>query len=156
VEPERQALPLTSNGEAMARKVGVMLHAVQFDLVLVSPLRRARQTCELAGFAARARVTADLAEWHYGEYEGLTTPEIRQRRPDWSLWRDGCPEGETAQQVARRVDRVLNEARAAGGNSLLFAHGHVLRVLTARWLALHGRDGMLFALSTGTASVLGY
>ena len=152
----RSDIPLTANGRVMAVHVGNALRSLQFALVLVSPLQRARQTCELAGLGAQASTRADLEEWNYGDYEGLTTQEIRARRPDWSLWRDGCPGGETASQVQLRVDRVIREARAVQGDVALFAHGHILRVLTARWLDLEPAAGRLFVLSTGTVSTLSY
>ena len=121
-----------------------------------SPLRRAVQTCELAGLGAKAQIRDHLREWDYGDYEGLTTPEIQRRRPGWSLWRDGCPNGETAADVAARADRVIAEVRGADGNAIAFGHGHMLRVLAARWLGLPPEDGALFALATGTLSRLGY
>ena len=149
-------LPLTARGEEMARRVGQALAGRHFSLILVSPLLRARQTCDLAGFGAQALVTPDLAEWTYGAYEGLTTAEIHTHRPGWSLWQDGCPEGEDAGAVGRRADRVIERIRATGGNVLLFAHGHVLRVLAARWLGLPAPDGKLLALETGSLGALGY
>jgi probable phosphoglycerate mutase len=152
----RTDLPLTEEGRRMATMVGAALRKRTFVLVLVSPLRRARETCALAGFGDQAQVRDDLHEWDYGDYEGLTTPQIREQRPAWSLWTDGCPHGETAAQVGARVDRIIAEVRAADGSVALFAHGHVLRVLTARWLDLPPADGRLFALSTGTISTLGY
>jgi len=124
--------------------------------VLTSPLRRAAETCALVGFGAEAVTDPDLREWDYGDYEGRTTADIRAERPDWSLWRDGGPGGEQADDVRRRVERVLARARAAPGDVLLVAHGHVLRVLTARWLGLRARDGALFALDPGTLGVLGW
>jgi probable phosphoglycerate mutase len=127
-----------------------------FAVVLSSPLRRARETCEIAGFASRAELDDDLREWGYGEYEGLTTPEIRERDPDWSLWRDGCPGGEQPSEVAARADRVLARLAAAGGDALVFAHGHVLRVLAARWLSLEAALGARLALGAGAISVLGH
>ena len=152
----RTDIPLTDNGRRIARLVGEALRTYHFALVLVSPLQRALETCRLAGFGDVAQVRPDLMEWDYGDYEGLTTPQIRAERPGWSLWKDGCPNGETAQQVGQRVDRVIAEVRAAGGDVALFAHGHVLRVLTARWLELPPMDGRLFALATATISTLGY
>jgi probable phosphoglycerate mutase len=149
-------LALTENGRRMAMLLGAALHDRHFALVLVSPLRRARDTCRLAGFGDQAQIRPDLMEWEYGDYEGLTTPQIREQRPGWSLWTDGCPGGETAEQVGARVDLVIAEARGARGDVALFAHGHVLRVLTARWLDLPPEQGRLFALGTGTISALGY
>jgi broad specificity phosphatase PhoE len=124
--------------------------------VLSSPLQRALETGRLAGLGDQVEVTDDLLEWDYGEYEGTTTAEIRDRRSDWYLWRDGCPGGETAADVGRRVDRVIEAIDGVEGAVGLFAHGHVLRVLTARWLRLEPEAGALFKLDTGTLSVLGY
>ena len=129
---------------------------VTFALVLTSPLGRAADTCRLAGLAGVAEHDDDLLEWDYGEYEGRRTVDIRVDRPGWTLWDDGVPGGETATQVAARVDRVIERAVAAGGDVALFAHGHVLRVLGARWLGLDPTGGRLFALSPATLSVLGY
>ena len=136
---------------------GALLHEVGFDefaLVLTSPLRRAAQTCALAGFAGEEE--PDLMEWDYGAYEGLTTDEIQERRPGWSLWEDGVPEGETLADVGRRADRVLARVRGAGGDTLCVAHGHLLRVLAARWLGLPPVAGRLFMLDAGAVSVLGW
>jgi probable phosphoglycerate mutase len=152
----RTDLPLTERGQERARMLVVPLAMRELRLVLTSPLRRAVETCELAGLGAQAEVRDDLHEWDYGDYEGLTTPQIRERRPDWYLWRDGCPGGESAADVGRRVDRVVAELREADGDAALFAHGHVLRVLTARWLGLDPEKGALFALATATLSVLGW
>ena len=127
-----------------------------FALVLTSPLGRALETCRLAGFGDRAQPRDELMEWDYGAYEGRTTSEIREERPGWTLWRDGVREGETIEQVRRRVDRVLERIRFLEGDALLFAHGHVLRVLTARWLELEPDAGRLFALDPATLSTLGY
>jgi broad specificity phosphatase PhoE len=127
-----------------------------FALVLSSPLLRARETCELAGFGDVAEIDDDLREWDYGEYEGLTTPEIWETRPDWKLWRDGCPGGEAPAQVGERADRVLARLRAADGDALAFAHGHILRVLTARWLGMEVAAGARFAMAAGRVGVLGH
>ena len=127
-----------------------------FVLVLASPLRRASETCRLAGLAASKEARDDLREWDYGEYEGRTTADIRTGRPGWSLWMDGVPGGETAERVGRRADRIVAEARVAGGDVALFAHGHILRVLAARWLDLPPDRGRSFALETATISILGY
>jgi broad specificity phosphatase PhoE len=124
--------------------------------VLVSPLARARETCELAGFGDRAQVEPDLREFEYGEYEGVTTAEIRETRPGWSVWRDGSPGGETPDQVGERVERVIARALEPGGDVALFAHGHVLRVLTARWLELPAAYGGSFPLGTAAVCELGY
>jgi broad specificity phosphatase PhoE len=152
----RTDLPLDEEGREQARPVGEALRGRTFGLVLTSPLRRARETAELAGFRAVAQDRDDLAEWDYGDYEGRTTKEIRAERPDWSLWRDGVPGGETPADVGRRADRVIDEVRAAGVDTLVFGHGHQLRVLAARWLGLEPADGRLFVLGTATISVLGY
>jgi broad specificity phosphatase PhoE len=124
--------------------------------VLVSPLARARETCELAGWAERAETTDDLREWDYGDYEGLTTAQIREIVPGWTVWTAPSPGGETLEQVAGRVDRVITCARAGDGPVALFAHGHVLRVLTARWCELDPIEGRRFPLDTGTVGILGY
>jgi broad specificity phosphatase PhoE len=152
----RTDLPLDEEGREQARPVGEALRGRTFGLVLTSPLRRARETAELAGFLAIAQDRDDLAEWDYGDYEGRTTKEIRAERPDWSLWHDGVPGGETPADVGRRADRVIDEVRAAGVDTLVFGHGHQLRVLAARWLGLEPADGRLFVLGTATISVLGY
>jgi probable phosphoglycerate mutase len=152
----RTDLPLTEAGRLRARRLRSRLAERPFVLVLSSPLRRAAETCELAGLGARAQVRADLGEWDYGDYEGLTTAEIRRMRPGWSLWGDGCPGGETAPDVGARADRVIAEARAADGAVIAFGHGHMLRVLAARWLGLEPQRGALFALATGALCALGY
>src|SRR5581483_577804 len=144
----RTDLPLTEEGRRMASAIGPALAAFRFRLVLVSPLQRARETCALAGLAKPATPCPDLMEWDYGAYEGRTTADIHLERPDWNLWRDGTPGGESAALVGVRVDRVIAQGRAVGGDIALFAHGHVLRVLTARWLALSPEDGRLSALDT--------
>ena len=152
----RTDLPLTEEGRKQAQVVGEALGGRAFGLVLTSPLRRARETCELAGFGDVARPRDELAEWDYGEYEGRKTVDIRAERPDWSLWRDGVPGGESPADVGRRADRALEEIRTAGVDTLVFGHGHQLRVLAARWLGLEPADGRLFVLGTATISVLGY
>ncbi|MGI8903173.1 MAG: histidine phosphatase family protein [Solirubrobacteraceae bacterium] len=151
-------VPLTEAGRRRARVLGEVLAGRSFSLVLCSPLRRARDTCELAGFGASAVSCEDLREWDYGDYEGLTTAEIRARDPDWSLWGDGCPGGESPGAVGARVDRVLARVREAGGSreAIAFAHGHVLRVLSARWLAMAPAAGSRLALDAGAFGVLGY
>jgi broad specificity phosphatase PhoE len=149
-------IPLDEEGERQARLVGEALRGREFGLVLTSPLRRAADTCRIAGFGDVARARAELAEWDYGEYEGRTTADIRAERPDWSLWRDGVPGGERAADVGRRADRVVGELRRANVDALVFGHGHQLRVLASRWLGLEPTEGRLFALSTATISVLGY
>jgi len=149
-------VPLTENGRAQAKALGALLAARSFARVLSSPKSRALETCRLAGFGDGVETTDDLLEWDYGDYEGRRTVDIREERPGWTLFADGAPNGETAEQVATRVDRVIATAAGADGNIALFAHGHVLRVLTARWLGLRPQDGRLFALSTATLSVLGH
>ena len=124
--------------------------------MLCSPLRRARETCELAGFGDVAEITEDLMEWDYGEYEGRTTAEIRETTPSWWLWRDGCPGGESPAEIGARVDRVLDRFAAVDGNGLAFAHGHVLRVFTARWLEMEVAAGARFKLEAGSLGVLGH
>jgi broad specificity phosphatase PhoE len=152
----RTDVPLTDRGREEAEAVGAALRDRQFERVLTSPLSRAADTCRLAGFGDVAELRDELMEWDYGAYEGRTTAEIRQERPGWSLWRDGVPEGETAADVGARADRVIAELRGLDGDALLFAHGHLLRVLTARWLGLEPIEGRLFALDSGTISLLGF
>jgi broad specificity phosphatase PhoE len=152
----RTDVPLTEGGRRQAQLVGAALANRRFAVVWTSPLSRAAETCRLAGFGDVAVPKDELMEWDYGEYEGRTTAEIRRERPGWTLWRDGVPGGETALEVAARVDRALAEAASAGGDVLVFAHGHLLRVLTARWLGLEPTDGRLFALDPATLSVLGH
>lgn len=149
-------IPLTANGRSSARKLGPVLARQKFDLVLVSPLLRAIETCELAGLGSGASVDANLREWNYGDYEGLTTLQIRARAPSWQLFDDGCPGGETPADVGERVDHVIERVRAIEGNAALFAHGHLLRVLAARWIGLPPAAGALFQLDTATVSVLSY
>jgi broad specificity phosphatase PhoE len=152
----RTDVPLTDAGRGQAQLVGAALRSRRFAAVWTSPLSRALETCRLAGFGDSAVRKTELAEWDYGEYEGRTTPEIRGERPGWTLWRDGVPGGETADEVGARADRVLTEAGSVGGDVLVFAHGHVLRVLAARWLGLDPAGGRLLALDPATLSVLGY
>jgi probable phosphoglycerate mutase len=152
----RTDIPLTDNGRAAARALEQRVSGWTFSLVLVSPLGRARETCELCGLGAQAQERTDLLEWDYGEYEGITTPQIHEHRPDWNLWRDGCPGGETAVQVAARADRVIEELRALDGVAAVFSHGHMLRVLGARWIELPPEGGARLGLSTGAICVLGY
>ena len=152
----RTDIPLTAAGRAQAAAIGRFLAGRRFLAVFVSPLERARETCALAGFGAVARIDPDLREWDYGEYEGRSTPEIQQQRPGWSLWSDGPSGGETVEQVAARAEAAIARAAAADGDVLLFSHGHLLRILAARWLGLAPSDGRLFALSTATVSTLGY
>jgi broad specificity phosphatase PhoE len=152
----RTDIPLTENGRRQARVLRDALGGRTFARVLSSPLSRALETCREAGLGDQAELTDDLYEWDYGDYEGITTAEIRGHRPGWNLWRDGCPGGETAADVGRRADRVLDSLAGLDGDVAAFAHGHVLRVLTARWLGLAPEAGALFKLDTGTLSVLGY
>jgi len=149
-------IPLTENGRAVARRLKPILAEPSFTLVLTSPLGRARETCELAGLGARAVLEPDLKEWNYGEYEGLTPKQIHAKAPGWMVFRDGCPGGETPEQVGARVDRVLARVRSAPGDVALFAHGHVFRVLVARWIGLAPGAGQHFLLDTATLNVLGY
>ena len=149
-------IPLTENGRRLAERIRPVLARETFALVLCSPMQRARQTCELAGLGDRAVVDRDLAEWSYGQYEGVTAKQIHEDRPGWLIFRDGCPGGESPEQVAARVDRVIARARAVDGDVALFAHGHVLRTLVARWIGLPASSGQHFLLDTGTLCVLGY
>jgi len=152
----RSDLPLLPSGVEQAKQLGAKLQGRKFALVLVSPMQRARETCRLAGYADAAQVTDDLKEWDYGLYEGRSTADIRRERPSWSLWRDGVLQGESVEQVGMRVDRVIQRCLSVQGDVALFAHGHVLRILTARWLSLQPNQGQLFALGTGTISTLGF
>jgi probable phosphoglycerate mutase len=149
-------LPLTENGRRMAKMLRPVLANESFALVLTSPLERARETAELAGFGARAEIDPDLMEWNYGEYEGLTSKEIRAQAPGWIIFRDGCPGGESPDQIGARVDRVIARVRAVDGNVALFAHGHVFRVFVARWIGLSVAAGSHFLLDTATLNILGY
>jgi broad specificity phosphatase PhoE len=149
-------LPLTERGEHNASRLGNRLKDLTFAKVLTSPLQRARRTCELAGFGHRAEIDLDLIEWNYGEYEGRRSAEILSERPDWQLFRDGCPGGETPQQVGGRADGVVGRLRAFQGNVLIFSSGHFLRVLAARWLGLEPQAGKFFLLSTASLSALSY
>ncbi len=149
-------LPLTERGERNARRLGKRLQGMTFAKAFTSPLQRAARTCELAGFGTVAELDRDLLEWNYGEYEGRRSTEIHIERPDWQLFRDGCPEGETPDQVGARADRVVSRVRAVQGDVLLFSSGHFLRVLAARWLALQAAAGKYFLLSTASLSALSY
>jgi probable phosphoglycerate mutase len=149
-------LPLTARGEVEAGQLGERLEGLSFAGVLTSPLQRAVRTCELAGFGAAAEVEPDLLEWNYGAYEGRTSVDIRAERPDWQLFRDGCPEGELPDQVGARADRVARRVRAMGGDVLLFSSGHFLRVFAARWLGLEPGAGRYFLLDTASLSAVGY
>ena len=147
-------LALTAEGERKAAAVGRLLAGKKFAMVLSSPLRRALETCRLAGYSAK--ITPDLREWGYGAYEGLTTAQIQVEDPGWTIWTGTPPGGESAEEVGARADRVIAAAAAVEGDVALFGHGHLLRVLAARWLRLEPTAGRLFALSTGSVSVLGY
>jgi broad specificity phosphatase PhoE len=149
-------LPLTDRGERNARLLGERLRGLTFARVFTSPLQRAVQTCELAGFGAMAEVDSDLVEWNYGDYEGRRTVEIHAERPDWQLFRDGCPGGESPDQVGARADRVVNRVHAIQGDVLLFSSVHFLRLFAARWLGLEPAGGRYLLLSTASLSVLGY
>ncbi len=152
----RTDLPLTPAGEQKAAAIRGKLGGRDFALVLVSPMERARKTCEIAGYGDVAQVDPDLLEWNYGDYEGKTTAQIRKERPDWFLFRDGVPNGETIEQVAARAEKVIDRAVSADGDAALFAHGHILRILAARWMGLPPEDARLLALSTASVSVLSH
>jgi broad specificity phosphatase PhoE len=149
-------IPLTDNGRQLAARLRPGLTRHEFGLVLVSPKQRARETCELAGLSDKAVIEPGLVEWDYGEYEGLTTDQIRTMAAGWLIFRDGCPGGEAPEEIGERVNRVIARVRASAGDVALFAHGHVLRVLVARWLGLPVSAGQHFLLDTGTLSVLSY
>lgn len=149
-------LPLTERGERNARNLGPRLAGLTFAKVFTSPSQRATRTCELAGFGAGAEVDPDLVEWDYGKYEGLRTVEIHDKRPEWQLFRDGCPGGESPNQVGARADRVVRRVRAVKGDVLIFSSGHFLRMLAARWLGLEPITGRFFMLTTASLSTVGY
>ena len=149
-------ITLTERGERNARRLGERLKGFMFADVFTSPLQRARRTCELAGFAARAEVDPDLVEWNYGRYDGKTTAEILKENPNWQLCRDGCPDGENVTQVGARADRVVARVRAVDGDVLVFSSGHFLRVFAARWCGVEPSSGRYFFLGTATLSTLGY
>jgi broad specificity phosphatase PhoE len=152
----RTDIPLTDEGRRQAERLRRFLEGREFERVLTSPLSRAVETCRLAGLGDIAEPRDQLLEWDYGEYEWLTTPQIKEQRPEWSLWRDGCPGGETAADVGARVDRVIAELRELHGDAIVFAHGHVLRVLGARWVGLGPEGGALLYLQTATLSAVGW
>ena len=149
-------IPLTEKGEQDARRLGERLREMTFARVFTSPLQRARRTCELAGFGNVAVVDPDLVEWNYGDYEGRTSSGIHAERPDWQLFRDGCPGGESPEQVAARADRVVSKVRAVGGDVLVFSSGHFLRMVGARWLGMDPIWGRCFYLVTASLSQLSY
>jgi broad specificity phosphatase PhoE len=152
----RTDVPLTDEGRERARALGEALSRRRFAVVLASPLDRARETAALAGLGEHPQLREDLLEWDYGDYEGITTPDIRAERPGWYLWRDGVPNGESADEVAARCDRVIEELVAAPGDVAVFAHGHVLRALSARWVEQPVAFGGRLYLATGSLSVLGF
>ena len=149
-------ISLTDNGRRSAERIRRVLAGNAFGLVLCSPMRRARETCELAGFGDKAVIDSDLVEWNYGEYEGLTPEQIHEVAPGWLIFRDGCPGGEAPEQVGTRVDRVIARSRTVDGDIALFGHGHMLRVLVARWIGLSASGGQHFLLDTGTLGILSY
>jgi probable phosphoglycerate mutase len=149
-------IPLTARGERNARRLSERLRGLTFTQVLTSPLQRAARTCELAGLGGMAQVETDLIEWNYGDYEGRHSVEIHAERPEWSLFQDGCPGGETPGQVGARADRVLQQLRPFTGDILIFSSGHFLRVLTARWLGLEPAAGRFFLLNTASLSALSF
>ena len=149
-------LPLTESGRKVAKRLQPVLAKETFVLVLTSPLERARMTCELAGLGEHAEIDRDLMEWNYGEYEGLTPKQIDAKTPGWMIFSDGCPGGETPEQVGARADRVIARVRAVAGHVALFAHGHIFRVFAARWLGLPATAGCHFLLDTATLNILSY
>jgi probable phosphoglycerate mutase len=149
-------LPLTKRGECNARRLGERLKALEFARVFTSTLQRAKRTCELAGYGSRAELDRDLVEWNYGEYEGLSTADIHAKRPDWEMFRDGFPSGESFDEIAARADRVVERVRSIDGAVLLFSSGHFLRVLAARWLGLKPQEARYLLLSTASLSTLTY
>jgi broad specificity phosphatase PhoE len=152
----RTDLPLTENGENQARALGVRLRGLAFAQVLTSPSQRAVRTCELAGLGAGAEIDPDLAEWNYGKYEGRRTAEILSERPDWDIFRDGCPGGESPDEIGARGDRAISSIRAIGGHVLVVSSAHISRVLAARWLGLPAASGRYWLLGTASLSILGY
>jgi len=149
-------LPLTPDGERNAVRLGERLKGLTFAKVFTSPLQRALRTCELAGFGSVAESDPNLVEWNYGQYEGLTSAQILQQRPDWDLFRDGCPGGESPQQIGGRAERMIQRIRSVSGDVLLFSSGHLIRVLTACWLGLGADGGRYFVLNPASLSALGY
>jgi probable phosphoglycerate mutase len=152
----RTDVPLTEQGEQDVRKLAAGLHAEKFSRVFTSPLQRARRTCELAGLGEVAEIEPDLTEWDYGDYEGQRPFDIRKGRPDWNVFRDGCPHGESPAQISKRADRLIARLRKLEGNIAIFSHGHFGRVLAARWIGLGVRQAQHFLLSTASLSILGY
>ena len=152
----RTDVPLTEKGEQEARGLAKQLGSVGFDHVFTSPLQRARRTCELVGLSPALELLPDAVEWDYGEYEGQRSAEIRKSRPDWNIFRDGCPGGERPNQISDRADRVITKVRALNGNIAIVAHGHFCRVLAVRWIGLPVLQAQRFVLTTASLSVLGY
>lgn len=152
----RTEMTLTAKGEAAARKLATPLAAVKFSRVFTSPRVRAQQTCALAGLALAAQIEPDLAEWDYGDYEGRRSAEIREQRPEWDIYRDGCPQGESPEEITARADRLIRMLRALDGNIALFSHGHFGRVLAVRWIGLPVDQGRHFGLNTASLNLLGY
>jgi len=152
----RTDLPLTENGERRASRIRELLHGIRFDLVISSPLVRARRTCEIAGFGAVARLEPDLQEWDYGDFEGRTTADICTKRPAWNVFEDGCPGGESVEQVCKRADRVLAGLSWTSGRAALFSHGQFLRVLAMRWTGIPVKEGERLSLDTASMSILGF
>lgn len=152
----RTDIPLTARGENAARSLGQRLRDIRFAHVLTSPRERARRTCALAGLGPEVEIEPDLAEWDYGDYEGQRSADIVQRRPDWNLFRDGCPRGETPPQISDRADRLIARLRGLGGNVALFSHGHFGRVLAARWIGLQVNQARCFLLNTASLGILDY
>ncbi len=149
-------IPLTSNGENQARALGERIQGIHFDRVWSSPRIRATRTAELAGLGDRVEIVPDLAEWNYGDYEGLTSPEIHAQRPGWLIYRDGCPGGESPEAMIERIDRLIARLRTLPGTTILFCHGHCSRVIGVRWVGLPIINGQLFKVSTAALGVLGY
>lgn len=149
-------IPLTENGRNTAKQFNPFFSQVNLALVLTSPLKRARSTCELAGLGEKAEIDRDLVEWNYGDYEGMTTQQIHAKSPKWILFKDGCPGGETPEQICKRVDRAIGRVREIKGNVVIFAHGHVLRVFVARWLGFPVLAASHFLLDPATLSILSY
>ena len=149
-------IPLTENGRSVARRLKPILADQTFALVLTSPLRRARETCELAGLIERAEIDRDLVEWNYGDYEGMTPQQIQVLKPGWTVFADGCPGGETPEQVEARIDRVITKIRSVAGNVAVFGHGHLIRAFAARWLGLRASEGRFFLLDPATVNVVSY
>jgi probable phosphoglycerate mutase len=152
----RTDLPLIKDGEDNARRIGDRLRGLTFEHVWASPLQRALGTCRLAGFGDKVEIDPDLLEWNYGDYEGKTSAEIRQHRPDWHLFRDGCPGGESVSEIAARADRFIGKLRRINSRGLVFSSGHILRTIGARWCELEAAIGARLYLSTGSISILGY